>query len=528
MFTFQGYGAQKLGRYRSIFTPEQEQELAGHCKNLDDSFYGLSLIDLRRAVFQYAEANKITHRFDPESKVAGKEWTLSFMRRYKLSLRTPQQTSLARMMGFNRVQMNKFFDNYSEVISKYGFRPGRTYNMDETGMSTVPNNVPKVVSTSGKKAVGKISSAERGELITAVCAMSAVGDYVPPVLIFRRKRQKPELLNGAPPGTEMFVSDSGYINSDLFFQWIQHFQKHTNATKENPVLLILDNHSTHQSLETVLYCRENGIVLLSIPPHSSHKVQPLDRCFFQALKTKYAEACNHWLVSHPGRVITQYQVAELFGIAYCRCATIEKAVNAFRMCGIVPLNPGVFTDEDFAPSEVTNIDQSSNVNVEPVEPEASTSGCASQIPSPLAAPVDLRDDSSLNHVKKPVKRNTALRKGKQPMINQPDLTLQQTSEHSTLPNPTSANPELESSCASNQRDESSEKIKPLLASLRNVLESLETVYSENCSTSITPTCTNSPDPVSFAEIRPLPKRAEPQQRRKRGQRSEVITSTLPL
>ncbi|XP_021695334.1 uncharacterized protein LOC110675220 [Aedes aegypti] len=217
-----GFGAEQLGRFRATFKPEQERELADHCKSLDECFYGLSFMDLRRSVFQYAEANNIRHGFNPESKLAGKEWALSFMRRHNLSLRTPQQTSLARMMGFNRVQLDIFFNNLSEVTMKYRFNTDRIYNMDETGMSTVPNNVPKVVSATGKKAVGKISSAERGELVTAVCAMSAQGSYVPPVLIFKRKRQKPELMNGAPPGSKMFISDSGYINSDLFHEWVQH------------------------------------------------------------------------------------------------------------------------------------------------------------------------------------------------------------------------------------------------------------------------------------------------------------------
>lgn len=66
--------------------------------------------------------------------------------------------------------------------------------MDETGMSTVPNCPPKVIASTGKKAVGKVSS---GELTTAVCAMSAAGNYVPPALIFKRKRQNLLLLNGA-------------------------------------------------------------------------------------------------------------------------------------------------------------------------------------------------------------------------------------------------------------------------------------------------------------------------------------------
>lgn len=50
--------------------------------------------------------------------------------------------------------------------------------MDETGLSTVPNRTPKVLTPTGKKTVCKISSAERGDTITAVCCMSATEIFV--------------------------------------------------------------------------------------------------------------------------------------------------------------------------------------------------------------------------------------------------------------------------------------------------------------------------------------------------------------
>lgn len=123
--------------------------------------------------------------------------------------------------------------------------------------------------------------------------------YVPPALIFPRKRLKPELLNGAPAESIMFVSDSGYINSDLFCRWLNHFQKHVRPTAENPVLLVLDNHASYCTLETVTFCKTNNIHLLSIPPHAGHKVKPLDRAFFKSLKDFYSDLCDQWLVNNP-------------------------------------------------------------------------------------------------------------------------------------------------------------------------------------------------------------------------------------
>lgn len=40
--------------------------------------------------------------------------------------------------------------------------------MNETGLSTVPNKLPKVLATKGKRLVSKVASGEHRQLITAV------------------------------------------------------------------------------------------------------------------------------------------------------------------------------------------------------------------------------------------------------------------------------------------------------------------------------------------------------------------------
>jgi len=54
---------------------------------------------------------------------------------------------------------------------------------------------------------------------------------------------------------------------------------------------------------------------------------------------------------NPGHRITQYQVASLFGDAYCATGNRQKCINGFRVAGIYPLNSNVFTDVDFQAAE---------------------------------------------------------------------------------------------------------------------------------------------------------------------------------
>lgn len=49
----------------------------------------------------------------------------------------------------------------------------------------------------------------------------------------------------------------------------------------------MDNHESHITIAAVAYCKENGVVLLTFPPHCSHKLQPLDRGVYGPLKSYF-------------------------------------------------------------------------------------------------------------------------------------------------------------------------------------------------------------------------------------------------
>jgi hypothetical protein len=77
-----------------------------------------------------------------------------------------------------------------------------------------------------------------------------------------------QYLQHAPEGAIAFPSDSGWMTGKIFVKCLEHFQKTVNCSKAAPVLLILDNHKSHCSIDAVDFAREQGITMLSIPPHT--------------------------------------------------------------------------------------------------------------------------------------------------------------------------------------------------------------------------------------------------------------------
>ncbi|KAG5865020.1 hypothetical protein JTB14_018568 [Gonioctena quinquepunctata] len=161
---------------------------------------------------------------------------------------------------------------------------------------------------------------------------------------------KAELQDGAPPGTIIACHPSGWMQTDIFLRWCDHFHAHAKPSAGDPVLLILNGHSTHsKNLAFIEKARENHTNVVCLSPHCSHKMQPLDVSFMGPFNTFYVQAIEKYLKNNPGRVVAQFQVSRLLGEAFL------KAVNGFRKCGIVPLNRDVFTEADHVAAECTDV-----------------------------------------------------------------------------------------------------------------------------------------------------------------------------
>lgn len=351
-------GKKIIGR-SCIFSEEIEADLEKHILKLESIFFGITITDIRKAAFAFAERKRLKHNFNTTKEMAGKKWFYAFMRRHpQLSLRQPESTSIARCRGFNRANVTEFFDILEKVVDENGLTALNIFNVDETGFSTVQKRCQKIVAKKGKSQVGVVASGERGVNTTFVCCTSPSGQYVAPMLIFKRKRMAPDLGEGAPPGSIVEISDTGYINADLFLTWLKHFIAAVKPTTENKILLILDGHTTHsRNLAAIELARENGVILLQLPGHTTHRLQPLDVAIFKPLQVYYDQAIEKWLRQNPGRAVTQFQVARFIGEAYGRAASIANAANGFRRCGIWPVDRNVFTDADFVAQDDLQTEQ---------------------------------------------------------------------------------------------------------------------------------------------------------------------------
>lgn len=338
-----------------VFDDEEEELLVAYIVKCSNHYYGLSITELRRLAYEFAvKIKKVFPESWVETQMAGYAWYYAFMKRHtELSIRTPEQTSLNRVKAFCKENVDTFFGHLKSVISPTPFPSDRIYNMDETGFSTVPSKVGKVISLKGQKRVGRISSAERGPMVTMALAVNAYGNSIPPFFLFPRKNMKSYFMDNTSPDAVGFANDSGWMQQNEFVKFMEHFIKHSHSSKQSPTLLLLDNHGSHLSVEAIDMAANNGITLLSFPPHCSHRMQPLDVSVYGPLKTYYKTKCDSWLTQNAGKVLEMRHIPGLVTNALGKALAPQNIKSGFECTGIFPFQPDIFGEADFIQAVVS-------------------------------------------------------------------------------------------------------------------------------------------------------------------------------
>jgi hypothetical protein len=139
----------------------------------------------------------------------------------------------------------------------------------------------------------------------------------------------------------IIMTQNGWIDNKIGLEWLKHFDRCiTNRSTGLYRLLILNGHESHHLADFQIYCEENNIITLYIPPHSSHLLQPLDIGCFGPLK----KACGREIEQLIRRSITHISKIEFFPAFYAAFQLIMTEANikgGFRGAGLVPFDPEV-------------------------------------------------------------------------------------------------------------------------------------------------------------------------------------------
>jgi hypothetical protein len=233
-----------------------------------------------------------------------------------------------------------WFQRIQQTIAEYGILEQDIYNFDETGFQMGVIATAKVVT--GTDRAGRPRTVQPGnrEWVTIIETINTCGFATPPLVIFEAVMHQKAWYSCIPFDWSIGVSENGWTTNEIGLFWLQNvFEKYTkDRTIGRYRLLILDGHGSHVTPEFDQYCLEHSIIVLCMPPHSSHLLQPLDVGCFAVLKRSYGGLVEQKIglgVNH----IDKLEFLPLYQEARAQALSESNIKGGFRATGLVPFNP---------------------------------------------------------------------------------------------------------------------------------------------------------------------------------------------
>jgi len=225
--------------------------------------------------------------------------------------------------------------------TKYGIQDCDFYNFDETGfmMGVICGNM--VVTRAARRGQSKQLQPGNREWATAIECVSSTGFCIPPFLIVQGVNHLASWYTDCdlPLSWMIKTSENGWTNNDTALDWIQHFDEHTKARRQGVYrMIVLDGHESHLSAKFEEFCKNNNIITLCLPAHSSHITQPLDVGCFSVLKRMYSRELEAYIKAYINH-ITKMEFFLAFKAAHFNTMTPDNIMAGFRGAGLVPYDP---------------------------------------------------------------------------------------------------------------------------------------------------------------------------------------------
>uniref|UniRef100_A0A0D2YJN5 DDE-1 domain-containing protein n=1 Tax=Fusarium oxysporum (strain Fo5176) TaxID=660025 RepID=A0A0D2YJN5_FUSOF len=238
--------------------------------------------------------------------------------------------------------------------------------MDEKGFHLGVINRTKRVFDVNAKRQGKLLGASQDgnrSWITFLACICQDMTSLPPFLIYQGKPgqvQDTWLTDFDPEHQSAFfsTSETGWTSHELGKEWlIGVFDRFTKAKARNGRdyrLLITDGHSSHINMDFLDWCDAHRIIVAVFPPHSTHRLQPLDVSLFGPLSTADTNRLVQWTSKTQGLTgLSKREFWVLFWGALEAAFTPENIASGWRRTGLKPFDPDVVLSQQSSVSSDT-------------------------------------------------------------------------------------------------------------------------------------------------------------------------------
>ncbi|KAJ2954232.1 hypothetical protein O0L34_g2477 [Tuta absoluta] len=356
-----GVSKRQLGR-KSVFTKTQEADFVKRIIRFAELGIPLTGKMICKQAFVFCERHNIANKFNKDKRFAGKDWLKLFLKRNPtVAKRKAQFLNHARGQKLNKNIVAHHFKEVKKLYDELGihYNPERLYNMDEKGCRLTMHKQPTVLAEKGAKRV-HLQASEHGENVTIVGCANAVGNPIPPMIIFKGIRKKTEFEQDLPPGSIVRMAPKGSMTTELFIDFLAHLAKYKTAGK---CLLVFDGAKCHLDFRIVEEADKYDITLYCLPSNTTQELQPLDKSCYKPFESYWDREVLEHLYKNHAQKLSKTTFNAILSKVWSQCMTLTNITSGFRATGLYPFNPNVIPESAYAPSTLTERPQAEQDNL---------------------------------------------------------------------------------------------------------------------------------------------------------------------
>lgn len=303
----------------------------------------------------------------------GINWPQKFMKRHT-EIKTAYIPPLdkERAMAQDPTILSGWFDLYLQLKTEFEVDERDIYNMDEKGFMQGVIAKLRVMIPKYEKKKAYMTQCGNREWVSLIECVSLDGRLLPPWIIFKGKQLQKAWKEALKEG-EIAMSENGWTDNTIGLAWIQRcFDKETRIYQKGEFrMLLVDGHASHITTAAIQYCIDQKIILLCLPPHTTHLLQPLDVGVFAPLATAYKSHVQRITRLGASYHVDKVDFLQVYQQARQEAITPINVKKAWAATGLSPFDPEVVL-QHFPSTQQSQQSQQYNVEICPTTPPEAT------------------------------------------------------------------------------------------------------------------------------------------------------------
>lgn len=192
----------------------------------------------------------------------------------------------------------------------------------------------------GSRNVYNIVNNNEKENLTVLVTGNAAGQLAPTLVVLSYQRVPISIYSTLPKEFHIGKSEKGWMTAMLFYEYIANkFWPWIVTNKiQLPIILFLDGHVSYLTQPLSEFCHAHEIVLIALPPNTTHFMQPMDVSMFSSLKEHWRKQVNNYRVEKEVLSVSKQDFAPLLEKVFNNMDLERILSNGFKICGLHPFS----------------------------------------------------------------------------------------------------------------------------------------------------------------------------------------------